>query len=196
MAVHDYFPFLKRPPAKYVTPEGAEVFGVLAIYNTPYDVYHAAEKVRDAGYARWDVHAPFPIHGIESAMGMRRTRLPLIVGLMAFTGTALAYLMQYWMSGDYPLLVQGKPPDAWQPYVPIMFEISILLAAFTAIFAMLGVNGLPKFYHPLLKKESFLRITQDAFAISIEANDPNFDPLKTKELLESTGARSIELVEE
>lgn len=196
MAAHDYFPFMKRPPARFVTPAGAEVYGVLAMYNTPYDVYHAAEKIRDAGFERWDVHAPFPIHGIEDAMGMKRTRLPLAVGALAFTGTGLAYLMQWWMSGDYPLLVQGKPPDAWQPYVPIIFEISVLLAAFTAILTMLSINGLPRFYHPLLKKDSFLRVTQDAFAISIEANDPRFDPVKTKQLLESTGARSIELVEE
>jgi hypothetical protein len=196
MPAYDYFPFLKRPPAKYITPEGAEVYGVLASYDTPYAVYHAAEKVRDAGYQRWDVHAPFPIHGIEDAMGMRRTRLPIAVGALAFTGTALAFLMQWWMSMDYPLPVQGKPPGAWQPYVPILFEISVLMAAFTAIFAMLGINGLPRFYHPLFKKDSFLRITQDKFAISIEANDPAFDPLKTKELLETTGATSIELVEE
>lgn len=196
MAAYDYFPFLKRPPAKYVTPEGAEVYGVLAIYDTPYAVYHAAEKVRDAGFDRWDVHAPFPIHGIEDAMGMRRTRLPIMVGALAFTGTALAYLMQWWMSMDYPLLVQGKPPDAWQPYVPILFELSVLLGSFTAIFAMLSINGLPRFYHPLFKKDSFLRITQDKFAISIEANDPRFDPVATKQLLESTGATTIELVEE
>jgi hypothetical protein len=196
MAAYDYFPFLKRPPAKYVTPEGAEVYGVLAMYNTPYDVYHAAEKVRDAGYRMWDVHAPFPIHGIEDAMGMRRTMLPVMVAIMAFTGTGLAFLMQWWMSMDYPLPVQGKPPNAWQPYVPILFEISVLMAAFTAIFAMLGLNGIPRFYHPLFKKDAFLRVTQDAFAISIEANDPSFDPLKTRELLETTGARSIELVEE
>jgi hypothetical protein len=196
MAAYDYFPFLKRPPAKYVTPEGAEVYGVLAMYDTPYEVYHAAEKIRDAGFQRWDVHTPFPIHGIEEAMGMQRTRLPLMVGAAAFTGTALAFLMQWWMSMDYPLLVQGKPPDAWQPYVPILFEISVLLAAFTAIFAMLSVNGLPRFYHPLFKKQSFLRITQDKFAISIEANDPRFDPVVTKQLLESTGATTIELVEE
>lgn len=196
MPAYDYFPFLKRPPAKYVTPAGAEVYGVLAMYSTPYAVYHAAEKIRDAGYQQWDVHAPFPIHGIEDAMGVQRTRLPIKVAVGAFTGTALAFLMQWWMSMDYPLLVQGKPPDAWQPYVPILFELSVLLAAFTAILAMLSVNGLPRFYHPLFKKDAFLRVTQDAFAISIEANDPSFDPLKTKELLESTGAASIELVEE
>jgi hypothetical protein len=194
--VHEYFPFVPRPPAKFVSERGIEVHGVLATFETPSAVYHAAETVRDAGFQRWDVHAPFPVHGIEDAMGVKKTKLPIIVAIGAFTGTTLAWLMQWWMSAvDYPLVVQGKPYGAWEPFVPILFELSVLLAAFTALFSMLALNGLPRFYHPLFRKDSFLRVSQDRFAISIEATDPKFDPTRVRELLAKAGATNIELVE-
>jgi hypothetical protein len=197
MAIYDYFPFIPRPPARYITEAGEEVHGVLAEYLTPAEVYHAAELVRDAGYTKWDVYAPFPIHGIEDAMGVEPTKLPLVVACGAFTGTGLALLMEWWMTAvDYPLVVQGKPYDSWEPFMPIIFEISVLLAAFTAILTMLAMNGLPRFYHPLFKKDRFLRVSQDRFAIAIEANDPRFDPHGTRRLLVETGAKAIELVEE
>jgi hypothetical protein len=196
IGVHEYFPMIPRPPARFVTEQGIEVHGVLAEFDTPSEVYHAAEKVRDAGFTKWDVHSPFPIHGIEEAMGMPRTKLPLFVAVGAFTGTFLAWLMQYWMSAvDYPLVVQGKPPGAWEAFVPIIFEISVLLAAFTTLFTMLAMNGLPRFYHPLFKKDRFLRTSQDKFAIAIEATDPRFDPASVRSLLAGAGAKHIELVE-
>jgi hypothetical protein len=196
MAMYDYFPFIPRPPAKFVTEQGVEVYGVMAEFATPAAVYRAAEKVRDAGFRKWDVYAPFPIHGIEDAMGFSRTKLPILVACGAFTGTFLAWLMQWWMTSvDYPLVVQGKPYSAWEPFVPIMFEISVLLAAFTSLLAMLAMNGLPMFYHPLFKKERFLRVSQDRFAIAIEAADPRFDPSQARKLLADAGATAIELVE-
>jgi hypothetical protein len=197
VGAHNYLPFFfKRPAARFVTEAGKEVHGILAEFHTPGAVYHAAEKVRDAGFTSWDVYSPFPIHGIEDAMGAKRTILPIIVAVGAFTGTGLAYLMQWWMSANYPLPVQGKPPTAWEPYVPILFELSVLLAAFTALFSMLMLNGLPRWHHPLFAKDRFLRISQDRFAIAIEAVDPKFDPHAVRKLLESAGAKAVELVEE
>jgi len=196
MGAYNYFPFLKRPPAKFVTESGAEVHGVLAEFHTPGSVYHAAEKVRDAGYSKWDVFSPFPIHGIEDAMGIKRTILPVFVACGAFTGTGLAFLMQWWMSMNYQLPVQGKPPNAWEPYIPIIFELSVLLAAFTAILSMLALNGLPRWHHPLFSRDRFLRVSQDRFAIAIEAGDPKFDPQAVRKMLEGAGAKSVELVEE
>src|SRR5678815_620485 len=196
MAIYDYFPFLKRPPAKYVTEAGHEVYGVLAEFHTPAEVYTAAEKVRDAGFSQWDVYAPFPIHGIEEAMGMPRTILPVLVATGAFTGAGLAYLMQWWMNLNYPIVVQGKPPTAWEPFTPIVFELGVLFAAFTALLGMLALNGLPRFHHPLFAKDRFLRVSQDRFCIAIEAADAKFDPQSTRRLLEGAGARHIELVEE
>lgn len=197
MAVHDYFPFLRRPAPRYVTEAGAPVHGIVAEFATPSGVYHAAEKVRDAGYTRWDVHSPFPIHGIEDAMGMRRTILPVIVATCAFVGVFCALLMQWWMGAvDYPLMVQGKPYAAWEPWVPITFELGVLFSAFGALIGMMALNGLPRFYHPLFRKDRFLRSGQDRFFISIEASDPKFDPYRARDLLQAAGGTDIDLVEE
>jgi hypothetical protein len=198
MALHDYFPGIVRPPpARFVTEAGQPVHGMLAEFDGPAGVYHAAEKVRDAGYSRWDVHTPFPIHGIEDAMGVRRTILPVIMALGAFTGVFGALLMQWWMTSvDFPLVVQGKPYDAWEPWTPVTFELGVLLSAFTALISMLALNGLPRYHHPLFHKDRFLRSGQDRFFICVEASDPKFDPHRTRRLRESAGALDIDLVEE
>jgi hypothetical protein len=186
----------------YVTEAGEPIHGIMAEFATPADLYHAAEKVRDAGYRKWDTFTPFPVHGMEEAMGITRTKLPAMVAGGAFTGVALAYLMQWWMShNDYPLVVQGKPfgsliDGGWQSFVPITFELGILFAAFTSLIGMLALNGLPRWHHPLLKKERFLSASEDRFFVCIEAGDPAFEPDKTRALLEAAGATSIELVEE
>jgi len=181
----------------YVTETGEQIHGVMAEFETPADVYEACEKVRDAGYTKWDCHTPFPIHGMEDAMGIKRTKLPLLVAAFGFTGASLGYLMQHWMSGvDYQMVVQGKPYAAWEPFVPITFELGILFSAFASLIGMLAMNGLPRWHHPLLKKTRFLRSSQDRFFIAIEAADSKFDPDQTRALLEKAGAKSIELVEE
>lgn len=198
MAVADYFPFLvRKAPSRFVTESGNDVHGIMAEFDTPAAVYHAAEKVRDAGYTRWDVFAPFPIHGIDEAMGHKRTILPVMVAAGAFAGAGLALLMQWWMSGvDYPLVVQGKPYGAWEPFTPIVFELGVLLSAFTTLIGMLALNGLPRMHHPLFAKDRFLRVSDDRFIICVEAEDPKFDPEATRRLLEANGGKNIDLVEE
>lgn len=181
----------------YVTEQGETIHGILAEFGTPADLYHAAEKVRDGGYRKWDTHSPFPIHGMEEAMGMPRTNLPLLIAVVAFTGAGLAFLMQWWMSSvDYPMVHQGKPYNSWQAFVPITFELGVLFSAFTALIGMLAMNALPRWHHPLFKKERFLSSSDDRFFICIEAGDAKFDPEATRSLLEKAGATSIELVEE
>lgn len=193
----NYCPLITRPAPRFVTESGAEVHGILAEYDTPAAVYHAAERIRDAGYQNWDVHAPFPIHGIDEAMGIKRTRLPLVMASVAFSGVGAALLMQFWMNyWDYPLVVQGKSLNAWEPFVPVTFEIGVLSAAFAAILSMLMMNGLPRWNHPLFKHERFLRCSDDRFFICIESEDPKFDPEGVRTLLQDTGATHIELVEE
>src|SRR5689334_7574328 len=118
----------------YRTPEGQNIHGLLAEFATPADTYHAAEKVRDAGYSRWDVFAPFPIHGIDEAMGLKKPILPLVVAIIGLSCAGLGFFFDYWVTGvDYPLVHQGKPPGAWQPLIPITFELGVLFTAFTCI---------------------------------------------------------------
>jgi hypothetical protein len=173
------------------------IWGVMAEYPTPAAIYHAAEEVRDAGFSRWDVYAPFPIHGIDEAMGLRGSKVAWIVGFGAFFGVVGAMTMQWWMLAiDYQIVVAAKPLFAWEQYLPVTFELGVLFSAFGAIFGMLALNKLPMWYHPLLKKERFLRVSDDRFIIAIEAADPRFDPVKTREMLTRLGATSVEMVEE
>jgi hypothetical protein len=126
----------------------------------------------------------------------------VIVAVVGFTGVGLGYLLQWWVSNSgYQFVTQGKPygglvNGGWQVFVPITFEIGILFSAFASIIGMLALNGLPRWNHPLFKKERFLASSDDKFFISIEAGDAKFDPDATRALLEKAGATSIELVEE
>ena len=130
-------------------------------------------------------------------MGIKRTILPWIVACGAITGVSVALLMQFWMSAvDYPIVVQGKPYDAWEPFVPITFELGVLFSAFSALIGMLALNGLPRWNHPLFKSDRFLRVSDDAFVIVIEAGDPKFQGAETVDMLQGLGAGEVELVEE
>lgn len=202
MAVTDYLPFLEgvfgsgKPP-RYMSKAGHPVHGILAEFETPAAVYHAAEKMRDAGFQKWDVHTPFPIHGMEEAMGVQRTKLPIAVAIIGLSGAGLGLLLQYGLSAEvYPLVVQGKPFGAWEPHVPITFEVGVLFGAFTAMMGMFMINGLPRFSHPLFNNERFLSSSDDRFFIVVEAQDERFDPETTRQMLHDIGASAVELVED
>lgn len=169
----------------------------LAEFDKPDDVIHAAEKVRDAGFDKWDVHTPYPLHGMDAAMGLSDSRLGWIVITFGLTGTLLAVTMMQWMNGyDYPLVIGGKPPDAFASMVPIMFELTILLSAISATFGMLGLNQLPKHYHPVFFSDRFEACSHDKFFLSIEAEDKQFDLERTKKFLEELNPSYLELVKE
>lgn len=175
----------------------AKVYGLLAEYETATDLYKACEKVRDAGYGAWDAHTPFPVHGLEKAMGLRPSIVPWIVAVMGFTGAGLGFLLQWWTSVvDYPLIISGKPFNSYPAFVPVTFELGILLGSFGAVFGMFGLNRLPTLYHSVFNSPRFARATDDRFFIAIEARDPKYDPEATRELLESTEALTVEEVED
>ncbi len=176
-------------------PEGP-YYGILAEFATPADLYHACERVRDAGFTRWDAHTPFPVHGLGGAMGLRRSPLPWIVLGMGLIGAALGFGLQTWVHmSAYPLVISGKPFFSWPAFVPITFELAILFGALGAVFGMFALNRLPMHYHPLFRSKLFERVTDDAFFISVESWDPRFDPSTTGSLMQSLGARHVELLE-
>ena len=171
-------------------------FGMLAEFATPAELYHACEGVRDAGFTKWDAHAPFPVHGLDKAMGLKRSPLPWIVLGMGLTGLAAGFGLQWWVhTTAYPLVISGKPFFSWPAFIPITFEVGVLFAAIGAVFGMFALNRLPMHRHPLFRSRVFEHATDDAFFISIESWDPRFDPSGTRTLLESLGARNVELLE-
>jgi hypothetical protein len=184
-----------------VTSKGARAPSVLlAEFQSAHDVLHAAEKVRDAGYARWDTHTPFPVHGMDRAMGLKDSKVGWIVISFALVGLTGAFTMMHWMNGiDYPLIIGDKPggaPGSLPSMVPILFELSILLSAFGAVLGMLHLNRLPRHHHPVFVSERFRQSSDDRFFISVEADDPKFDVDNTRALLEGAQAQYVEVIEE
>jgi hypothetical protein len=174
-----------------------KAYGLVAEFNTPADAMHAAEKVRDAGFTRWDVFTPFPIHGMDKAMGIKNSK----VGWFAFIGGVIGYtsgmLMIWFLNAvDYAIPVGGKPMFSPFGAFPPSYELTILLGAFGAIGGMLFLNRLPRLHHPLLKHRRFAQATHDKFYVVIECEDPKFSEAETRKLLEEAGSRHIELAEE
>lgn len=168
----------------------------LAEFESPDAVIHAAERVRDAGYEKWDVHTPYPVHGMDKAMGLGDSHLGWIVLVAGLTGVTAAVSMMQWMNGyDYPLVIGGKPPDAIPSMVPIMFELTVLLSAFGAFLGMFHLNRLPEHFHPIFYSDRFESCSNNRFFISIEVEDKRFDLARTRELLESLKPSHLELVE-
>ncbi len=170
---------------------------MLARFENPGALLHAASELHRAGYKKYDCHSPFPIHGLDRAMGLSRSRLGYLVGLFAILGFSGAVLLQWWTHAvDYPTIISGKPYFAYPAYLPVTFALAVLLSAFAAVIGMLVFNGLPRFNHPLFSSDQFRRTTDNAFFIGVESADPLFDIEKTKLLLESLGGSDIEIISE
>lgn len=187
------------------------VVGLCAEYDDVTAVTEAAAKVRDAGFKYWDVHSPFPIHGIDPAMGIRPTILPWLVLAGGLTGCTFGVVMTAWINAfemkmpapfdwtnlqGYQFLISGKPLWSLPANIPVIFECTVLFSALTTVFGMLLLNKLPMLYNPLFKLKNFRRATSDRFFIVIDAGDEKYDQTQTLELLKSTGAVSVETVED
>lgn len=173
--------------------DDGELYGLLAEFHTPGALIAAAAKVRDAGYTKWDCYSPFPVHGIDPAMGIRRTILPWVVFIVGLGGLGGGLLLQWWANAwEWPWIVSGKPYFSLPAAIPITFESGVLLSVFAAFFGMWGLNKLPQHWHPFFKKERFRRVTDDRFFIGIEAADKVFQRGKAQALLEEAGAVAVE----
>ena len=180
-------------------------FALVAQFDDVPTVMRAAERVRDAGYVSWDVHSPMPIHGINSSMGLRPTILPWITLIHGVAGLLLGLALVWWINAKtvpgiptvlqgYEYLVSGKPLFSLPANIPIIFEMTVLLAAIGTLLGMLGLNKLPMLHNPLFKNESFRRVTADRFFVVVNADDPQFEIDESRDLLESLGASTVELV--
>jgi hypothetical protein len=175
------------------------VHGYLAEFDSASALYKAAQKTRENGYKIWDVHSPYPIHGMDGAMGLGRSKLPFFVFFGGLAGITTAFLLAYITQVViYPTVVQAKPTNinTIAAFFPPMFELTILFSAFTVLFVGMAFMRLPRWHHPLFASRQFARFSDDAFFLVIEARDPQFSREKTAEFLGSIGGRNLELVED
>jgi hypothetical protein len=188
---------LEHPHGPPDVPTKPELRGLLAEFSTVDEIFEAAARTRAAGYKTWDVHSPFPIHGIDAVIGIRPTILPWLVLCGGLTGLGGGLLLQWWCNAyDYPFLVSGKPFFSLPANIPIIFECTVLFSALTTVFGMLGLNRLPLLYNPMFKSAHFKRVTNDKFFIWIDASDARFDEQSTTQFLSSLGASNVERIED
>lgn len=174
-----------------------KIYGLLAEFDTPTQMVDAARKVRDAGFTKTDAFSPFPLHEIDEALGIKKSILPFLVlgggitGLL--TGLGLTYFVHVI---EYPIIVGGRPFFTLPAFIPPMYELTILFAAFTAVFGMILLNGLPQPYHPVFNVPRFALATREKFFLIIEAKDPKFNYEGTKSFMESLNPQEVFDVEE
>jgi hypothetical protein len=176
--------------------ENSSIHGVVADFDSPDTLLDAVKAARAKGYTKMEAYTPFPIHGIDEAMGAKPSILGYIVLCGSATGFTTAVLLQ-WYTGtiSYPLVISGKPLFAFEFGFPVMFELTVLLSAFATVFGMLGLNGLPRLSHPIFNYSGVAGSSDDRFLLVIEASDKKFDANETKDFLASLGAEKLEVVE-
>ncbi|RPI21367.1 MAG: DUF3341 domain-containing protein [Chloroflexota bacterium] len=168
----------------------------MAQFEGPDDIVEAARRAYEKGYRRMDAYSPFPVEGLSEAVGMHQTRLPLIILAGGIAGALIGYGMQFYASViDYPLNVGGRPLHSWPAFIPITFEMSILVAAFAAVLGMFALNGMPQPYHPVFNVPEFELASRESFFLAIEAADPLFDIDQTRQFLEELGAIRVSEIE-
>ncbi|MBI2504088.1 MAG: DUF3341 domain-containing protein [Candidatus Latescibacteria bacterium] len=173
----------KNPPAPY---------GLLAEFDGPDELLAASRRTHEAGYRKIDAFSPFPVHGLDEAIGVKRTRLPYLVLTFGLLGALTGLTLQYWVSAiQYPLNIGGRPFFSWPSFIPITFECGIIGAAFSAAIGMILANKLPMPYHPLFNVAAFARASQDRFFLCVESTDPLFDPEKTRTFLQSLNPHEV-----
>jgi hypothetical protein len=172
------------------------LYGVMAEFENPSDLVAAARRVYSLGYRRINGYSPYPIEELSEAIGFTHTSLPLIVFIGGLVGGIGGFLMQYWIEViDYPINVGGKPYNSWPAFIPITFETTVLMAAFSAVLGMLILNKLPQPYHPVFNLPNFAMATRDRFFLAVEANDAKFNHGEVVELLKSLNAVAVNDVE-
>lgn len=174
-------------------PKGG-VYGVVAEFDNPEDLVVAALRASESGFTKMDAYTPFPVDGLAQALGMNDVRVKWVIFVGGLLGLAGGMGLMYYVSVvDYPLNVGGRPFFSWPAFIPVAFECTVLIAAFGAVFGMLGLNGLPKPYHPIFDASNFERASQDRFFLCIEADDPQFD--EAEDFLSDVGAVAVTEVE-
>ena len=174
-----------------------KLYGLMAEFDSTTGVVKAAQQVRDAGFTKTDAFSPFPIHEMDEALGIKRSILSFLIFAGGITGALTGLALVYWThSIEYPIMVAGRPHFSLPAFIPPIYELTILLASFTAVFGMLLLNGLPQPYHPVFNVPRFNLASREKFFLLIEAADDKFDYEETKKFMESLNPQEVHDVDE
>jgi Protein of unknown function (DUF3341) len=174
----------------------SSIYGLMAEFDSPEALVAAARSAFAEGFREMDGYSPFPVDGLAEALGFHRTRVPLIVLIGGIIGCLGGFFLQYWAAViDYPINVGGRPLNSWPAFIPVTFEVTILIAALSAFLGVLALNGLPMPYHPVFNVDRFELASRNRFFLCIESADPKFDPDRTRKFLESVGSQGVYEVE-
>jgi hypothetical protein len=175
--------------------EEISMHGLIAEFSDRDELLVAAQRAHDAGYRCMDAYSPFPIEGLAEAIGHKHTAIPFIVLCGGIVGGLGGYFMEWFaMKVDYPLNIGGRPLHSWPIFIPITFELTVLIASLSAVIGMLALNKLPEPYHPVFNASGFERASTDKFFLCIESRDPKFDASATKKFLENLAPDSVKEV--
>lgn len=172
------------------------IYGLMAEFASPEALVAAAERAHLEGYRRIDAYTPFPVDGLAEAIGFHRNRLPLLVLIGGMVGASVGFSLQYWFHViDYPLNIGGRPLNSWPLFIPVTFELTVLVAALAAVLGLLALNGLPMPYHPVFNVERFELASRNRFFLCIEARDTKFDADATRRFMETLKPQGVYEVE-
>jgi len=171
-----------------------KVYGLTALFDTPDRIIDAVKKISSDGYKKFDVHTPYPLHGMDGAMKLKPSKLGYITLVFGLSGALFALLFMFWaMSIDYPMVIGGKPFFALPAFIPITFELTVLLATLSTVIGMLTFFfSFPSNNHPLIGSNYMRSVSADKFGISIEAEDEKFDDIQIRALFSKLGTIQIE----
>ena len=168
------------------------LYGLMAEFETPTELVHAAKAAYAEGYREMDAYSPFPIEEASEAIGLTKTRVTLVVLIGGILGGLSGFGLQYWINViAYPLNIGGKPYNSWPAFIVPSFEMTILFAGLAGVFGMFALNGLPQPYHPVFHVDKFSAVTRDRFFLCVEAIDPKFDLVGTQQFMERLKPLSI-----
>ncbi len=172
------------------------IYGLMAEFASPEALVAAAERAHREGYRRLDAYSPFPVEGLAEAIGFHKNRLPLLVLIGGIVGASGGFFLQYWFHVlDYPMNIGGRPLNSWPMFIPVTFELTILIAALAAVFGLLALNGLPMPYHPVFNIERFELASRNRFFLCIESRDAKFDAAATRRFMEDLHPQGVYEVE-